>query len=442
MLPEIASSTDDRRRPRASSVRDAHGTTESNMTSSTVPADVRALLLNVFTIESETKTPSDDLRRDVQLMTATGKYVASFTGRLTRDSEEAYALLDDGLAPLEYLALFREVGDQQVIHLFQGRAHPQARSWIWNAGLFAVTVLSVLSVGTEMALNEMARTDMEQALLLAQNLFGELWRGAPYAISILLILGAHELGHYFAARHHKLSVTLPYFIPAPTLIGTFGAFIQLRQPMRNRKVLLDVGAAGPLFGLLFAIPILMIGLSTARVDIITGGLLEGNSFLYALMKIITFGEFLPNGTYDVFANQLSWAGWTGLLITGLNLIPIGQLDGGHILYALVGERARLLYAPILIGMMALVFVTPVWLFWLVLLFFFGRVYATPLDNITKLDPRRRLIAILGLIVFVVTFTPIPLSDAIPAPVSVPSGAVSLGLPLVVGLVTLFTRRRR
>ena len=176
----------------------------------------------------------------------------------------------------------------------------------------------------------------------------ELWRGLPYTIAILLILGSHELGHYFAARHHKLAVTLPYFIPAPfiSLIGTFGAFIQLREPMRNRKVLLDVGAAGPLTGLVFAIPILLIGLATSQVGPIQpGGMVEGNSLLYALAKIIVFGRFLPNGSVDVYVNQLAWAGWTGLLVTALNLIPIGQLDGGHILYSLIGERARMPVLP-------------------------------------------------------------------------------------------------
>src|SRR5690606_26585459 len=127
-------------------------------------------------------------------------------------------------------------------------------------------------------------------------------------------LGSHELGHYFAARHHKIAVTLPYFIPAPfvSFLGTFGAFIQLREPMRNRKVLLDIGAAGPLTGLIFPIPIVFIGLATSTVGPMTpGGYLEGNSFLYALAKTIVFGRFLPDGQVDVYMNQLAMAGWAG-----------------------------------------------------------------------------------------------------------------------------------
>ncbi|MBL8157735.1 MAG: site-2 protease family protein, partial [Anaerolineae bacterium] len=138
-----------------------------------------------------------------------------------------------------------------------------------------------------------------------------------------------------------------------TIIGTMGAFIQLRQPMRNRKVLFDVGASGPLVGLLFAIPILFIGLSSAQLGQIIPGvpyLYEGDSLLYAFAKTLTFGRFVLDGAWDVMvtSSQLAWAGWTGLLVTALNLIPIGQLDGGHILYALIGERARRLYYPILL----------------------------------------------------------------------------------------------
>ena len=191
-------------------------------------------------------------------------------------------------------------------------------------------------------------------------------------IRLLLILGAHELGHYFAARHHRLAVTLPYFIPAPppfSIFGTFGAFIQLREPMRNRKMLLDVGAAGPLVGLIFAIRILLIGLSTAQVGpIVPGGDVEGNSLLYAFSKILIFGRFLPDGAQDVYLNQIALAGWTGLLVTALNLMPVGQLDGGHILYSLIGNTARKLYYPFLIGMAALtVFFSGAWLFWVVVL---------------------------------------------------------------------------
>ena len=171
--------------------------------------------------------------------------------------------------------------------------------------------------------------------------------------------------------------------------------------------------------MIVAIPILLYGLKTSPVlpspilDLFTlkthvaSYVMEGNSLLYALAKIITFGHFLPDGIHDVTINQWAFAGWTGLLITGLNLIPIGQLDGGHALYALFGERARTLFYPILIGFGVLATIYTDWALWVILLITFGRVYATPLDTITPLNRGRRVIAILALIVFVLVFTPIP-----------------------------------
>jgi membrane-associated protease RseP (regulator of RpoE activity) len=245
---------------------------------------------------------------------------------------------------------------------------------------------------------------------------GDLWLGLPYCLSLMTILGAHELGHYFAARYHKVPVSLPYFIPLPLPpIGTMGAFIRLKAPVTSKRALLDVGAAGPLAGLVFAIPILIYGLSISPIQPLPESYsLEGNSILYALAKFAVKGQLLPNGTEDVFLSQVAWAGWVGLLVTGLNLIPVGQLDGGHIAYALFGERARLLYWPVLVTLLVLALFTLItsgivtWLVWAVLIFFLGRVYAEPLDDVTPLDRRRRILAIISLVAFFLVFVPIPL----------------------------------
>lgn len=282
-------------------------------------------------------------------------------------------------------------------HVFEKKP---TRPWI-NLLLFVLTILSTLFVGSAQATN----------LPVDAPLWRVLLAGWPFSLSILLILGAHELGHYFAARYHNVDVTLPFFIPIPTIIGTMGAFIQIREPVKNRRALLDIGAAGPLFGLVFAIPILIIGLATSPVGPLPSGpyLLEGNSLLYALLKTLVFGQFLPAGGIDVSLNQLAWAGWAGLLVTGLNLLPIGQLDGGHLMYVLFGERTRRLFWPVIIGLVVISFAlqTDVWWLWIALLFFFGRGYAQPLDDVTPLDPRRRSIAILALVIFVVIFVPNP-----------------------------------
>lgn len=280
-----------------------------------------------------------------------------------------------------------------------------ANPWI-NLALFIATVLSTLFVGT---LYGIESTDQ----------MWQLWRGLPFALSIMTILGAHELGHYFAARRHNVPVTLPYFIPMPlSAIGTLGAFIRLQAPESNRRSLLDIGAAGPLTGLVFAVPILFYGLATSELGPISAGAtLEGNSILYLAAKFLVFGQILPTPEgIDVQLNQVAWAGWVGLLVTALNLIPVGQLDGGHIAYALFGKKSALFYWPVLIGL-ALITVfsflqgTPAitWLFWIFLLGLLGRRYARPLDDVTTLDPRRRAIGIAALILFALVFVPLPLT---------------------------------
>ncbi len=387
--------------------------------------------------------------------------VATFEGRLLEDAESAYEILDQQLATLNHMAVMRPT--QQAdntpfldrphsIHIITGRVNPKPRPWWPNLLLFIATLFSVLLVGTQLALESIHATDPLLANRLAQQIIPELWRGLPYAVGLLLILGAHEMGHYFAARYHKLSVTLPYFIPMPipglSMLGTMGAFIQLRQPMRNRKVLFDVGAAGPLAGLLFAVPILLIGLSQATVSATPPGALyvfEGDSLLYALAKIAIKGQYLPSGGYDVMINssQLAWAGWTGLLVTALNLMPIGQLDGGHVMYALLGERARRFYYPLLIVMGLLALLSNFWLFWVVLLLFFGRIYATPLDMITPLDKRRQILAVITLIIFVLVFVPAPLTEHIAENIQqAPRNSAQILPMLMPGIALVISRWRR
>jgi membrane-associated protease RseP (regulator of RpoE activity) len=392
--------------------------------------------------------------------------IVIFEGQLKLDSEAAYAQLDERLAPMNLLALFRqpsgtEANDEdpfmtgaparestqpsQRIYIVEGRVNPKPRSWIPNLVLFLITLMSVLYVGMEMAISEIAYENPIRAFFIANNGLQELWRGLPYAISIMLILGAHELGHYFAARRRGVSVTLPYFLPFPTgLFGTFGAFIQMRQPIRNRKWLLEIGAAGPLAGLVFAIPILLVGLATSRVEPpLASGIVEGNSVLYALAKILVFGRFLPDGSQDVIVNQLAWAGWTGLFVTGLNLLPLGQLDGGHVLYSLLGHRARMLYFPLMAILTFLVIVSGgALLLLLLLLFFLGRAYAVPLDDITPLSKNHRLLALGTLLIFFLVFVPVPLSPASGGSSPFPppdSGSAALMVSMVIVLAQRLRR---
>jgi membrane-associated protease RseP (regulator of RpoE activity) len=368
-----------------------------------------------FAIEGDTEKQ----RRNLFLISPDSQLLMTFTGRLRVAPEVAYDQLDALFKPYDLLPIFRqqpaklnpETGDMppsHQIYVVQGRVKPKEGGGWLSLILFVLTVLSVLFVGSIMAINNM--DNIEQARAMMQNPLPELWRGWPYASSILLILGAHEMGHYLAARYHGTAASLPYFLPFPFgIFGTFGAAIRLREPMRNRKVLFDIGAAGPLAGLVFAVPILLIGLATSEVDPVTGGFVEGNSILYAVSKIVVFGEFLPSGGMDVHVNQLAWAGWTGLLVTGLNLIPVGQLDGGHVLYALLGRFASVLYYPIVGALVLLtVFVATELLIFVLLILLLGNLHAIPLDDITRLDSRRQALAVFTLVVFVLVFVPSPL----------------------------------
>lgn len=325
----------------------------------------------------------------------------AFTGRLRLDSEAAFEQLDAAFAAQDYHALLMTDDEgQHVVLGIKGRIRPNPRPWWPNAVLVVLTFFSLLYVGAVQQAGIDNRTEVS------------LWQGLPYALSLLLILGAHELGHFFAARRHNVNVTLPYFIPMPLFFfGTLGAFIQLREPMRNRKILFDIGAAGPLAGLIVALPVLVIGLATSNIEPLPSEayILEGDSLTYAAAKTLIFGRYLPNESEDVFINQLAKAGWTGLFITGLNLIPLGQLDGGHVIYTLLGRRAQRLYLPLVGVFLVLSFFNSSWLLWTLLLFFLGRVYATPLDSVTPLDSRRRWLGWVTLVIFVLVFVPNPLN---------------------------------
>jgi len=221
-----------------------------------------------------------------------------------------------------------------------------------------------------------------------------------------------------------------------------GAFIRLKEPPKNKRILLDIGIAGPLAGLVVAIPVLLYGLSLSKLDTITlhpgqAFTLEGNSLLYLAAKFLIFGQLLPApasyggvspllywvryfftsqplplGGVDVLISPVAWAGWAGLLVTALNLIPAGQLDGGHVMYVLLGKRARQLWPAIMIALILLGFAWSGWWLWALLIFMLGRLYAEPLDQITPLDARRRAVAWLGILIFFLVFTPVPLVQAV------------------------------
>ena len=349
---------------------------------------------------------------DIQDSTAGrgAEFAARFRGRLRLDSVEAYDRVGPAFQALNHTALFRKDNEADVILAMPGAVPIQpSRTWI-NVLLFALTVLSTLITGGLLEYQGEVNSLPE----LLRVAFREIPQGVPFSLAILGILGTHELGHYFAALYHRVAVSLPYFIPFPfplSPFGTMGAVIRLKSPPTNRRVLLDIGLAGPLAGFIVAIPVLIYGLSVSELTPYPppgAYSLEGNSIIYASAKYFVFGKFLPGGGEDVLIGSVAWAGWAGLLVTGLNLIPAGQLDGGHLLYVLIGKRARRL-VPFLIGaLLVLGLFWQGWFLWAFLIWLLGRTHAEPLDQITPLGPGRRALAILGLCIFLLVFTPIPL----------------------------------
>ena len=275
---------------------------------------------------------------------------------------------------------------------------PSRRRIFWNVILFLITILTTILAGA-----------LQEGVNPLENP-GGIVKGIPFSLSLMGILLAHELGHFLIARRHGLDVTLPYFIPAPSIIGTFGAFIKMRSPIRDRKILLDIGVAGPLVGVAVAIPLLILGFHLSEVKAIQGqsGATLGSSLLLSLISWLTVGP-LPDG-YDIVIHPVGFAGWIGLLITSLNLLPVGQLDGGHVAYALFGEFQNKISKFVFIALIALgIFGWYGWLFWGLLLYILGFRHPPTTEMWVPLDSKRKAIGWVTLAIFVLTFIPVPFS---------------------------------
>ena len=322
-----------------------------------------------------------------------------FRGRLLVDSEVAYDRLYQRLQPFHFVPFFRRDGNDHVIVLARGEL-PKARARVGLAlVLFLSTVLSVLFVG-------IAQSDGRTWLEVALD-------AGFFTATLIVILAAHAFGHYIVSRYYNTPVSLPYFIPAPFfLFGTMGAVIRMVAPPRNRRQWLHIAAAGPLAGLLFAIPLTFIGLLLSPVEPLPPGggyIMEGNSILYLLLKFVAFGRFLPSNGEDVFLHPMAWAGWGGLLVTAMNLIPAAQLDGGHVARALLGHKGgRWLTHGVIVGLLLLGIVWQGWILWAAIIFLFSRAEVEPLDDITEPTQADRILAAVMLLVFVLLFTPVPL----------------------------------
>jgi len=237
----------------------------------------------------------------------------------------------------------------------------------------------------------------------------KIYKGLPFAMTLMTILLSHELSHYFASKKHKIKATLPYFIPAPTIIGTFGAFIKMKSPIITRKALVDIGASGPIVGFIVSVIATVIGLNNSEIIKVTlteGIPSFGDSILFSFLSRIVLGITPPG--HDILLHPIAFVGWVGLFVTSLNLIPVGQLDGGHIAYALLGEKHIHLSKLLVVIMVPLgLLLWAGWAVWAVLLLILGLRHPPLLYWEVPLDTKRRFIGWLALVIFVLTFIPVP-----------------------------------
>ncbi len=291
------------------------------------------------------------------------------------------------------------------------RTRTRDRYWLhWL--LFALTLLTTTIVGSAMQLDfdRNLPFDLDNSF----NLYGVLWShpalllaGLPFSLTLMMILLAHEFGHYLAAQYHGVDASLPYFMPSPVL-GTFGAFIRVRSPIYAKRVLFDIGISGPLAGFVFLLPALSVGLAFSKV--IPGITHQGSvHFGVPLLQWLLQKAIFPGApSVDIYLHPVARAAWVGMFATSLNLLPIGQLDGGHIVYAFFSKYHRTISKVLCILLLPLGKFWFGWVFWALLLLWLGRRHPV-IDDPTQPSAGRRKLAILALIIFILTFIYEPIS---------------------------------
>lgn len=290
-----------------------------------------------------------------------------------------------------------EPNNGQVILELQNVKDTRTKIPWFNIFLFMLTLLSTFSVGAVLFENKNIISD---PLLIRY--------GASFAVPLMLILLFHEFGHYFFSQRSKIKTSLPYFIPGPTILGTFGAVIKSKSPFKSRKNLLDVGASGPIAGFIISIFVVIIGLLTSEVvaEVSENSFILGDSLIFLFLSKLFLN--VPEG-YQVVLSPTAFAGWAGLFVTMLNLLPIGQLDGGHITYALLGKNQRKVSRYVVLALIPLGYFWMGWLLWAGLgLFVLNLAHPPTLNDSIPLDNKRKITGWLALGIFILCFTPIPI----------------------------------
>ena len=337
---------------------------------------------------------------------------AAFYCRIDENTlEEKFEDLRISLSEKGYIPMLRYEKGEHVIYVIKKPERKEKPVWV-NIVLLIATIITTVLTGSLLYTGHLDMWSLPNPfdVLLPVNLF---YGTILFALPLMCILFVHEMGHYFISKKHGISTSLPYFLPVPPIlpsfnIGTFGALISSRDPMPNKKALFDIGFAGPLAGFIVALPIAAIGILTAKIvpmpslsDIPPGTVVYNSSLLIDILTY--FLRDIPKG-FTIDMNPVLFAGWVGLLITSINLLPAGQLDGGHIFRAVLGDKQK--YAGwIAIFIMIL---TGWWFFAFVILFLMGMMHPPPLNDDSKLDTKRKIVFLLAIAILILSYIPYPI----------------------------------
>jgi membrane-associated protease RseP (regulator of RpoE activity) len=301
------------------------------------------------------------------------------------------------------------VSSNATYYEYVERAKPQHRYWL-HLLLLVLTLITTSVVGAGLADGFAAGRPFRIEDIFGYDLAWSnpayMLRGLPFSLTLVGVLLVHEMGHYVAARYYHVDASLPYFLPVPTLLGTFGAFIRIRSAILTNRILFDVGVSGPLAGFAALLLPLIAGISLSKVmpgvaahgDIIFGTPL--------LLRAVEWAKFPGVPVTDIYLHPVARGAWVGILATAVNLLPIGQLDGGHILYPFLGDRVKYVSWFVVAIFVPLGFFSHTWWLWAVVLFFLGIRHPSIVDPVPIGSARTRL-ALVALVVFVVCFTPTP-----------------------------------
>jgi len=320
--------------------------------------------------------------------------------------EEKFESLRLTLLEKQYIPMIKNEHGEYIIYVVKKPVSKKRRSVWVNIILLMATVFTTTLAGA------LQWVDIDMADWMNMFSLQYLWQGFIFfSVPLLLILGVHEMGHYYASKKHHVDASLPFFIPLPPpfLLGTFGALISTREPIPNRKALLDIGVAGPLCGFLVAIPISLIGFFLMQQQPIP---LPSNGANISLIPPLLLqwmqNLFSISGNYVI--HPTLFAGWVGIFLTAVNLLPAGQLDGGHVARAILKEKHKYVSWVVIFVLAGLSFFYTGWLmFAIIILLFIGTQHQPPLNEITKLDTKRKILGLAILIIFILSFAPIPFS---------------------------------